>query len=935
MKVVFVATLKRRNTTPSGQKSERKNICWCLAVPSSNDSRHWSVTPERRRGAHAWRYELRVSHRRKYSNNLRESRPSKRNHSGFPVIASDQQISQWLEELNDEGDFSDVDDSVEDPDFVADAVEVAEPDSGPTIQEVSDGSTTSGNESSDYEDNLPLSLRANSARGRGVTNYIGKNGYLWSKTEFARTSRTPAHNIVHVSRPTEPPAFQNFYEIWSKIFDLEMVNRLVIYTNKKLRSYREQFRNSGRGELKDTNETEILSLLGLLYYSAVFKCNNADANYLFATDGTGHEIFRCVMSKYRFCTLLNCLRLDDGADRQERLKTDPLAAVSWFFNKFVKNSQQNFTPGPNTCIDEMLIPFKGRCKFIIYMPKKPAKYGIKVVILCDSETFYAYNAYIYSGKNSDGEGLSEAERNLAIPTQSVLRLVKPIEKSNRNVTADNWFSSIQPNKSRELGSSLYGFTKDFTLLSYVPKKNKAVILISSSHHVKSSDEITNKPTMIMDYNHTKGGVDEIDKKCSVYSSSRKTRRWPMTIFYRILDLAGTNAYVLYKGCLGTKLRRGEFLKSLARELVLPSLQQRVYNDRLPRELRLRIKRVFGNDLPLPPPQPAPGPSDRKICTICPARLKRKTRFACCACNRAVCLQCSEHEHANRRLPQHAHYAPPLCSHDCPVLYCPVGQSCEQSREITFNMSGAVMLSSIIVDVIIGGFRSGLTCLTLRIKGHHGLACTKSAGRLSCHACLTDIFRRALASINVPSTFEPVGLARDDSKRPVGMTLVPWQMGRPIILDATCVDTLAPSHLAMTSLKAGAAAATAETAQCRKYENLANNFIFAAFAVERLYTGVLDILAVASARRVATTALYVESNNDRNESKHDISAMVLSRVYLLVFWISWLQHQAENSIILRSYIAYEPLPTEATRGLWGRPMSNNGRPVADVMMMMIL
>lgn len=119
------------------------------------------------------------------------------------------------------------------------------------------------------------------------------------------------------------------------------------------------------------------------------------------------------------------------------------------------------------------------------------------------------------------------------------------------------------------------------------------------------------------------------------------------------------------------------------------------------------------------------------------------------------------------------------------------------------------------------------------QGHHGLACTKSAGRLSRHACLNDIIRRALASINVPSTLEPVGLARDDGKRPDGMTLVPWQMGRPLIWDATCVDTLAPSHLAKTSLKAGAAAATAETAKCRKYENLANNFIFAAFAVETL------------------------------------------------------------------------------------------------------
>lgn len=104
-------------------------------------------------------------------------RPSKRNHNGYPVIASDEQISEWLEELNEEGDFSDVDDSVADPDFVADVVEL---ESGQGIQEVSDGSIYSENDSSGEEDNLPPSLRANSARGRGVTNYISKNGYLWS-----------------------------------------------------------------------------------------------------------------------------------------------------------------------------------------------------------------------------------------------------------------------------------------------------------------------------------------------------------------------------------------------------------------------------------------------------------------------------------------------------------------------------------------------------------------------------------------------------------------------------------------------------------------------------------------------------------------------------------------------------------------------------------
>lgn len=131
------------------------------------------------------------------------------------------------------------------------------------------------------------------------------------------------------------------------------------------------------------------------------------------------------------------------------------------------------------------------------------------------------------------------------------------------MTADNWFSSIQlvnelskqkltyvgtvkkkkrqlstefqPDKRRAVQSALFGFTKDKTLCSYVPKKNRAVILISSMHHNDEIDGDTNKlEIIIMHYNSTKGGVDEADKKCSIYSSSRRTKRWPICYFIEFL-----------------------------------------------------------------------------------------------------------------------------------------------------------------------------------------------------------------------------------------------------------------------------------------------------------------------------------------------------------------------------------------------------------------
>ncbi|CAH2268990.1 jg16015 [Pararge aegeria aegeria] len=118
-------------------------------------------------------------------------------------------------------------------------------------------------------------------------------------------------------------------------------------------------------------------------------------------------------------------------------------------------------------------------------------------------------------------------------------------------------------------------------------------------------------------------------------------------------------------------------------------------------------------------------------------------------------------------------------------------------------------------------------------GHHGLSCNRSAGRLYRHGAINDIFRRALASASIPAQLEPPGFFRDDGKRPDGMTIVPWSMGRALVCDATCVVTLAASHLPSTSQKAAAAAESAQMLKRRKYSVICNDYVFAALAFETL------------------------------------------------------------------------------------------------------
>ncbi|XP_052759361.1 uncharacterized protein LOC128202586 [Galleria mellonella] len=102
-------------------------------------------------------------------------------------------------------------------------------------------------------------------------------------------------------------------------------------------------------------------------------------------------------------------------------------------------------------------------------------------------------------------------------------------------------------------------------------------------------------------------------------------------------------------------------------------------------------------------------------------------------------------------------------------------------------------------------------------GYHGLSCVRSAGRIPRHAMINNIIHRALAMTQIPAILEPNGIFREDGKRPDGVTLVPWKMGKCLVWDATCVDTLAPSHLSKSSSCSGAAAVIAEAIK-RQFAN---------------------------------------------------------------------------------------------------------------------
>lgn len=499
--------------------------------------------------------------------------------------------------------------------------------------------------------------------------YYGKNRCMkWSAEGPSRTTRTPAHNIVTPLATTAYSPDSSPSELFGLLISESIKNKIINFTNQKFASEREKYKRERKPELKDLDIVELDASFGLMIFSAAFKSNDEDINALFATDGTGRDIFRGVMSKERFAMILICLRFDDVFTRDQRKHSDVAAAISDIFYEFIANCQKYYKIGVNTTIDEMLVPFRGRCRWKKYMPNKPCKYGLEIKCLTDGTTSYLYNAYLYTGKESDGQGLNDEETKLLVPTQCVMRLAKPIMNTNRNITADNYFSSIEVcnglkkrgltyvgtlkknkreippdflDKKRQVRSAMYGFTKELTLLSYVPKKGKNVVLVSSMHHEESMDLAKGIPEIISFYNSSKGGVDSMDEKCAKYTCARRSRRWPMVIFYRVLDIAAANSFIMSNYPPSDRL---PFMKKLGRCLVTPHLERRYAIPQLSNDLRSLIGRILGKDLA--PEMERPGPEINKFqslknCHLCFKQKRRRTRYGCQACGRPVCLQCSK------------------------------------------------------------------------------------------------------------------------------------------------------------------------------------------------------------------------------------------------------------------------------------------------------
>ncbi|XP_022802105.1 piggyBac transposable element-derived protein 4-like [Stylophora pistillata] len=246
---------------------------------------------------------------------------------------------------------------------------------------------------------------------------------------------------------------------------------------------------------------------------------------------------------------------------------DPIKKLGTIYSVVTGKFSDVWKPGKNICIDEGMIPFRGKVHFKVYNPDKPDKYGVKSYQLCDSSNGYCCRFEIYTGVNPEPPSAKGKTYDL------VMRLMQPYLNVGRCLYVDNYYTS--PTLFAELYRQNTGACGTARYRKVKFKDRRVFQMLSSVHFVADVEVGRNhpgigrpitKPEIVHDYNKFMGAVDRCDQMVAYSCFRRRTMKWWKKVFFHLFSLSILNPYILYKQRTRSPVLQRTFRRELVKEL---------------------------------------------------------------------------------------------------------------------------------------------------------------------------------------------------------------------------------------------------------------------------------------------------------------------------------------------------------------------------------
>lgn len=248
----------------------------------------------------------------------------------------------------------------------------------------------------------------------------------WRATN-SDTSTTPTYPVWVEPLPRHHQSGKTAHEYFTEFLDDSTPEYIVEQSNlSAIQRNTNQLLNITRGELQD-----FLSIC--LYMSAIRLPNTRK---YWSTTCRIDQVAD-TMPRNRFERIKQCLHFN-GNSQQPSASDDRLFKIRPLFEMI----RQKFCKLPfheeMVCVDEQIVPYKGKHSLNQYIPNKPKKYGYKMFLLCDSSGV-VHNFDLYTGKISPVSG----QEDIGASGNTVLQLASVVPHGgNYKLYCDNWFTSV-------------------------------------------------------------------------------------------------------------------------------------------------------------------------------------------------------------------------------------------------------------------------------------------------------------------------------------------------------------------------------------------------------------------------------------------------------------------------------------------------------------
>lgn len=404
----------------------------------------------------------------------------------------------------------------------------------------------------------------------------------------------------------------------------------------------------------DTNKEEIKVFFCIIIWMGLKKlpklCSYWSKNVLYENK------MAMIMSRNRFELLLANLHFSDNETSNTNTRLYKLAPL---LDKLIPNFKNVVVPSEELCIDETLVPFRGRLSFRQYIKNKRHRFGVKVYKLC-LDAGFTYDLKIYCG--------ADKSENTSVPDSVVFYLANDLLDVGRTIYTDNFYTSVTLahsllernthlvgtlRQNRKLNpkeittaklrkGEIVGRESNTGVIVSKWKDKRDVLMLSTKHTLEMVDVhqkggVVQKPASIIAYNKSKGFIDISDQIKSYSTPLRKSVKWYRKIAIELLfGSAMVNAYVMFKRITNRKISITSFKEEVVSQLInLSNLTN----------IQSTPSRAQGHYLE------EVQSLARRRCNSCYARLSSEhgrkfaqnktpfSRYKCIQCDKFYCIEC--------------------------------------------------------------------------------------------------------------------------------------------------------------------------------------------------------------------------------------------------------------------------------------------------------